>query len=78
MMCNLSVDWPALSERLGLDVRAHLSDALETLRQGPEADFVIDDGRRLELTERGRPFVRNVAQVFDAYREDRVVGSRSI
>jgi oxygen-independent coproporphyrinogen-3 oxidase len=78
LMCNLRIDWTALSARFGLDVRDRLADVVEAVKRGPEADFISDDGLRLELTERGRPFVRNVAMRFDAYQAERSVGSRSI
>lgn len=78
LMCNLRIDWAALSERFELDVRERLADVVEAATRGPEADFIRDDGHRLELTERGRPFVRNVAMRFDAYQGERSVGSRSI
>jgi oxygen-independent coproporphyrinogen-3 oxidase len=78
LMCNLRIDWGQLSARFGVDVRGRLAAAVEALKGGPEAEFIDEDGARLALTERGRPFVRNVALGFDAYRGERQVGSRSI
>jgi oxygen-independent coproporphyrinogen-3 oxidase len=56
IMCDLAADIPA----------ALLTDAA---RLKPfAADGLVEwDGRNLVVTERGRPFVRNVAALFDAY-----------
>ncbi len=66
IMCDLAVDMPATARALGAAPEALLADAV------PLAGFVADglvewDGARLAVTKRGRPFVRNVAALFDAY-----------
>lgn len=56
IMCDLTAELPG----------ALLPDA-EVLR-GFAADGLVEwDGRRVTVTERGRPFVRNVAALFDVY-----------
>jgi len=66
VMCDLKVDLE--------DVAAeHHADPAPLLATAPEldrfqADGLIDwDGRHLTVTARGRPFLRNVAALFDAY-----------
>ncbi|MGE4481023.1 oxygen-independent coproporphyrinogen III oxidase [Acidocella sp.] len=66
IMCDLAVDLPAMARAFGVGEAALLADA------APLAGFADDglvewDGARLSVTERGRPFVRNVAALFDAY-----------
>jgi len=65
LMCDLEVDVAAICARFGGDPQA-LVDTLEldTL----EADgLIVRDGAVIAMTEAGRPLVRAVATVFDAY-----------
>ncbi len=66
IMCDLELDIPALAAALGEAAAPLLHDARKL------EDFAVDglvtwDGARLRVTERGRPFVRNVAALFDVY-----------
>lgn len=66
LMCDFEVDFGALAERHGYarDVFDAAQASLDTLA----TDGVINiEGRRLDVTERGKPFVRLVAAAFDAY-----------
>jgi oxygen-independent coproporphyrinogen-3 oxidase len=66
IMCDLVVDLEGIASLHGTDP-APLWHAAERL-DGPLSDGLvrIADGR-IEVTEAGRPFVRNIAAVFDAY-----------
>ena len=66
LMCALEVDLVATAQAHGADPEGLLADAAGLAR------FVADglatfDGRRVAVTERGRPFLRSVAALFDAY-----------
>jgi oxygen-independent coproporphyrinogen III oxidase len=65
VMCDLSLDYAAMSQRLGIDFAAHFERELESLA-GFEADGLV---RRspggLEVTDTGRLFIRNIAMCFD-------------
>ncbi|KAF0123429.1 MAG: oxygen-independent coproporphyrinogen III oxidase [Methylocystaceae bacterium] len=66
LMCDFDVDYGAVAARHGFaeDAFDAAQASLETLAD----DGVIDvQGRRLAVTERGKPFVRLVAAAFDAY-----------
>lgn len=66
LMCDFEVDFGAVAERHGYarDVFDAAQASLDTLA----TDGVINiEGRRLDVTERGKPFVRLVAAAFDAY-----------
>ena len=66
IMCHLSVDLDRVAASFGQGAEAlhHNAEALARF----EADgLVVRDGSRIRVTEAGRPFVRNVAAVFDAY-----------
>ena len=66
LMCSFEVEVADLQHRFG-----HASEILvEDMRIHYALDaegLVSFDGRRLAMTERGRPFVRAIAAVFDAY-----------
>jgi len=66
LMCALEVDLVALAG-------VHEADPAALLAAGPElaaqaADGLVRwDGRRISITELGKPFVRAVAALFDPY-----------
>ena len=67
VMCDLEVDLDAVAGEYGADP-GQLKDAASR----GMARFVDDglaswDGRRIVVTEQGRPFVRSIAALFDAY-----------
>jgi len=66
LMCDSSVDYGAIAEeKLGNDAAfdAAQSDLAPLVREG----VAVQEGRRVTLTEEGRPFMRLVAAAFDAY-----------
>jgi len=77
LMCDLSLDYAAMSKKWGIDFEAHFASALDQLR-GPAEDGlirVVPSG--FKVTERGRLFIRNLAMCFDAYLEPAVEGRYS-
>jgi oxygen-independent coproporphyrinogen-3 oxidase len=64
-MCDLSLDFAAMSAKLGINFAEHFAQELATL-DDLEADGLI---RRapggLEVTNIGRLFIRNIAMRFD-------------
>ncbi len=66
LMCDFDVDYGAVAER-----HEYAEDAFDAARASLDAlakDGVVDiEGRRVVVTERGKPFVRLVAAAFDAY-----------
>ena len=66
IMCELEVDLLAQAGAFGADPAPLLADA--QVLAGFQADGLVSwDGTRIEVTETGRPFVRNIAAVFDRY-----------
>ncbi len=66
IMCELEVDLLAQAGAFGADPAPLLADAQALA--GFQADGLVTwDGTRIEVTEAGRPFVRNVAALFDSY-----------
>jgi len=65
VMCDLSLDFAAMSHKLGIDFPAHFAGELAVLKSF-EADGLIKFNKTgLEVTEAGRLFIRNIAMCFD-------------
>jgi oxygen-independent coproporphyrinogen-3 oxidase len=65
VMCDLSLDYAAMSKRLGVDFAAYFESELESL-SGFEADGLVRRSPTgMEVTDTGRLFIRNVAMSFD-------------
>lgn len=67
VMCDMAVDLAAVAGRSDSDIGTAFSDELELLQPFKEKGMVLIDGRRIRVTERGRPYLRLVASVFDTY-----------
>ena len=66
IMCDLAIDLPAMAASFGADAAPLLENA-KGLERFVEDGLVTFNGSALCVTEAGRPFVRNVAALFDAY-----------
>jgi oxygen-independent coproporphyrinogen-3 oxidase len=65
VMCDLSLDYAAMSQRLGLNFAAHFEREIESLA-GFEADGLVRrSSTGMEVTDTGRLFIRNIAMSFD-------------
>lgn len=65
VMCDLSLDYAAMSQRLGIDFASHFEREIESLA-GFEADGLVRRSEAgLEVTDTGRLFIRNIAMCFD-------------
>ena len=67
VMCDLEVDVEAVAAEHGADPAPLIEAASDGLAKFVEDDLATWDGRRIVVSERGRPFVRSVAALFDAY-----------
>ncbi len=67
IMCNLQVDFAAISQELGIDFAAYFARELESLAD-MEADGLLQRSpTHLRITDLGRLLIRNIAMRFDAY-----------
>jgi oxygen-independent coproporphyrinogen-3 oxidase len=66
VMCDLEVDVEAVAAEHVADP-APLAQAAQGLQKFIEDGLASWDGRRIAVSERGRPFVRSVAALFDAH-----------
>jgi oxygen-independent coproporphyrinogen-3 oxidase len=67
LMCDLSLDYAAMSQMLGIDFAKHFEAELNSLSDLESDDLLTRDDKSLKITEAGRLFIRNIAMRFDAY-----------
>jgi oxygen-independent coproporphyrinogen III oxidase len=65
VMCDLSLDYAAMSQRLGFNFASHFERELEALAPFEADSLVRRFPTGLEVTEAGRLFIRNIAMCFD-------------
>jgi oxygen-independent coproporphyrinogen III oxidase len=65
LMCDMAVDLDAVADQTG--IAPDFSDEIDSLQPFLENGSVLIDGHRIRLTEKGRPYMRLVASVFDTY-----------
>ncbi len=67
LMCEARVDFEAMSERLGVDVKHYFEEGLKALAP-MEADGLVEiDEQGIDVTSRGRLLLRNICMPFDAH-----------
>ncbi len=65
VMCDLSLDYADMSQRLGIDFASHFASELQTLDTFEADGLVRRSPSGLEVTDGGRLFIRNIAMCFD-------------
>ncbi|PXA05383.1 oxygen-independent coproporphyrinogen III oxidase [Coraliomargarita sinensis] len=77
LMCDLSLNYAQMSAKWDIDFQEHFAGALDQLKE-PASDGLLDfTAEGLDVTERGRLFIRNLAMCFDAYLEPATEGRYS-
>lgn len=67
LMCDLGLDYAAMSALLGLDFAAHFAAEIDSLSDLEEDGLLERTPGGLTVTGAGRLFIRNIAMRFDAY-----------
>jgi oxygen-independent coproporphyrinogen III oxidase len=67
LMCDLALDYAAMSQKLGLDFAAYFARELGSLGDLEADGLLRRTAGGLEVTEVGRLFIRNIAMRFDAH-----------
>ncbi len=67
IMCDLAVDLDAVAGGCEADLASLQAAASEGMLRFEEDGLASWDGRRIVVSERGRPFVRSIAALFDVY-----------
>lgn len=65
LMCDLGLDFAALSEELGMDFHEYFSEELEAMQELQWDGLVLLSENALTVTNEGRLFLRNIAMRFD-------------
>ena len=71
LMCDLELDYAAMSKRLGLDFAQYFAAELDSLDTMEADGLVLKTPTALIVTDRGRLFIRNIAMCFDFYASSR-------
>jgi len=67
LMCNLGLNYEALSRKLAINVPEYFRPELQSLGDLEADGLIRRTDARLEVTDLGRLFIRNIAMRFDAY-----------
>lgn len=70
LMCDLGLDYSAMSRALNLDFKEHFADALSSLTDLEEDGLLQRHADGLTVTDQGRLFIRTIAMRFDPYVDD--------
>ena len=65
VMCDLGLNYAAMSQRLGINFASHFEREIESLAAFEGDGLVRRSESGLEVTDRGRLFIRNIAMCFD-------------
>ena len=65
VMCDLSLDYAAMSQKLGINFTQHFAPELASLAPFETDGLVKRSSGGLEVTDIGRLFIRNIAMCFD-------------
>lgn len=65
VMCDLSLDFAAMSQKLGINFEQHFAPELAALAPFEADNLVKRTHAGLEVTDTGRLFIRNIAMCFD-------------
>ena len=79
LMCDMSLDYHAMSRRLGIDFPRYFKEELAAVRETEADGLVVSREDGITVTENGRLLIRNLAMRFDAYlKPDETRFSRTI
>jgi oxygen-independent coproporphyrinogen-3 oxidase len=67
LMCSGPVDFAAINSAHGIDFRSYFAPELAQLQQYEDAELIKVDAHSIQVTPKGRMFVRAVGMVFDKY-----------
>ena len=67
LICRMSLDTGAIGLRHGVDFNRHFARELAILAGMEQEGLLASAGDRIVVTPSGRPLIRNICMVFDAY-----------
>jgi oxygen-independent coproporphyrinogen-3 oxidase len=69
LICELKLDIPECSRRFGIDFFITFHNELLAMRAMEEDGLLRMNAQEIQVSDRGRPFLRNICMLFDAYLE---------
>jgi oxygen-independent coproporphyrinogen III oxidase len=78
LMCNFSIDTAEVESRFGIRFADYFAVEWEELKVPQESGFVRLTPGRIEVTERGRLFIRNIGMIFDRYLRAKRAGDTQV
>jgi oxygen-independent coproporphyrinogen-3 oxidase len=67
LMCDLGLDYGAMSKLLGLDFKGHFAHELDSLDDMEADGLLVKTSEGVVVSDLGRLLIRNIAMRFDAY-----------
>lgn len=67
LMCDMQIDFAAISRRWDIDAPRYFTDALARLKGAERDGLVVQEGDTLRATPIGRLLIRHIAMAFDAH-----------
>ncbi|HXE42429.1 MAG TPA: hypothetical protein VN516_05335, partial [Candidatus Baltobacteraceae bacterium] len=65
VMCDLSLDYAAMSKKLGVNFTEHFANEIASLKSFAADELILFSKNGFEVTDAGRLFIRNIAMCFD-------------
>jgi oxygen-independent coproporphyrinogen-3 oxidase len=67
LMCDLGLDYSAISKMIGVDFKKHFAAEIESLDDMEVDGLLLKTPAGIAITDLGRLLIRNIAMRFDAY-----------
>jgi oxygen-independent coproporphyrinogen III oxidase len=67
LICELRLDIGECNRRFGIDFAGKFDKELQSMRTMEQDGLLHRDAEGIQVTARGRPFLRNICMLFDAY-----------
>lgn len=67
LMCDMKLDFPAMSQNLGIDFADYFSGEIAALENLEQDGLIQSNSRGMEVTTTGRLLIRNIAMCFDPH-----------
>jgi oxygen-independent coproporphyrinogen-3 oxidase len=67
LMCDMKLDYPAMSRNLGVDFSSYFAREIAALRTFESDGLIYSSGEGLNVTPSGRLLIRNIAMCFDPH-----------
>ncbi len=67
LMCDLGLDYPAMSKALGINFKEHFAKEIASLDEMEADGLLVKTPEGIAITDLGRLLIRNIAMKFDEY-----------